>query len=77
MMKNYFRITIPFEWPNYWRNFLYHCLTISEVNKCNDIIIVINYELKPHGKFIVTKTQGSYLRWDDPKYHTLFLLRWS
>ena len=63
-------------WPNYFNNFYYHCLKKAE---CNDwkVDTVMNYELKPHGKLIKTKTQGWYLRWDNEKYHTMFLLRWA
>jgi hypothetical protein len=67
--------------PNYFDNFYKYCQTKADritKNSSMDIIdIVIKYELKPHGKLIKTKTQGWYLRWDDEKYHTYFVLRWS
>jgi len=62
--------------PDYFENFLHHCNDIADKNNW-DIRTVINYQLKPHGKYIRTKTQGSYLRWDDPTYHMFFVLRWS
>lgn len=63
-------------WPHYFKNFYYHCLEKAE---CNDwkVDTVMNYELKPHGKLIKTKTQGWYLRWDDELQHTMFVLRWA
>lgn len=69
-------VYIEYFWPDYWENFLHHCNDIAETNDWN-IVTVINHQLKPHGKYIKTSLHGSYLRWDDPKYHTLFVLRWS
>ena len=71
-----FIVYIPYYWPDWWENFLHHCNDIAEANDWK-VVTVINYQLKPHGKFIKTSTQGAYLRWDHPKYHTEFVLRWS
>lgn len=65
------------QWPVYFNNFWLHC---GEVARQNDWkpITVANYELKPlGGKLIQTSTQGWYLRWDDEKSHTFFVLKWS
>ncbi len=63
-------------WPKYFDNFYKHCQSIA--NNTDWLLeTVANYELKPHGKLIKTKTQGWYLRWDDEKYHTMFVLKWS
>lgn len=75
-MSKRFRVSIAYYWPDYWKNFLEHCNKIAKVNNWN-ILTVINHELKPHGRFVQTNTQGAYLRWDDEKYHTMFLLRWA
>jgi hypothetical protein len=64
------------QFPDYFVNFVNYCHGVAEKNSWN-ISTVINYELKPYGRWIPTKTQGSYLRWDDPKYHTAFVLKWS
>ena len=63
-------------WANYFENFYHHCQDIAIKNNWA-IDTVVNYELKPHGRLIKTKTQGWYLRWDHPKHHVEFLLRWS
>lgn len=62
--------------PNYFDNFYNYCSTLSKENGWH-INAVINHQLKPHGKLIETTTQGTYLRWDDEKYHTMFVLKWS
>lgn len=63
-------------WPKYFDNFINYCnAKAAENNWLAET--VINYELKPHGRLIKTKTQGWYLRWDDEKYHTAFVLRWA
>jgi hypothetical protein len=88
-LADYYRVDVvksnwSNQWPAYFRNFYVHCQ--DRVNELNlkgthgsDVLLetVINYELKPHGKLIKTKTQGWYLRWNDEKYHTAFVLRWS
>lgn len=39
---------------------------------------VINHQLKPMGgRLITTSTQGWYLRWDEEKSHTAFVLKWT
>lgn len=75
-MTDKYRVSIPYYWPDWWDNFLRHCDSISNTNGWN-IKTVINRQLKPHGKFIDSKTYGAYILWDDPKYHTEFLLRWA
>jgi hypothetical protein len=64
------------DWPAYFENFWNDCNRVADENDWR-AITVANYQLKPHGKLIQTKTQGWYLRWDDEKYHTHFVLRWS
>ena len=75
-MTDKFRVSIPYYWPEYFENFLKYCTVIAEANDWQ-ITTTINYQLKPHGRFIQTKTQGAYLRWDNEKYHTEFVLRYS
>jgi hypothetical protein len=76
-----YRVSIPYDWPNYWFNFIKHCqVTLAghgNYHDYRDLDRCINQQLEPHGKFIRTRTQGEYLRWDDPKYHTAFVLRWA
>ncbi len=80
-MSDKFRVTVTKglwqdQWPKYFDNFWKHCnLKANENNWLANT--VANYELKPHGKLIITKTQGWYLRWDNEKYHNMFVLRWS
>ena len=80
-MKDKFRVKITQglwkdPWPQYFDNFYSYCVDKSIANEWH-VDTVANYELKPHGKLIKTNTQGWYLRWDDEKYHTHFVLRWS
>jgi hypothetical protein len=79
-MPDKFRVDVgrPWQepWASYFENFYKHCQAIAIKGKYN-IDTVANYELKPHGRLIKTKTQGWYLRWDDEKYHNMFVLRWS
>jgi hypothetical protein len=81
MMTEKYRVSIPDAWPKYWFNFMTHCeVTLAghgNYHDYRDLDRYINQQLEPHGKFIRTRTQGEYLRWDDPKYHTAFVLRWS
>lgn len=64
-------------WPEYFDNFLTHCQKIAQANGWATIT-VLNYQLKPlGGKLITTRTQGWYLRWDNEKCHTAFVLKWS
>ncbi len=60
----------------YFINFYDHCANVAYENQW-DTFTVMNYQLRPHGRLIQTKTQGWYLRWDDEKYHTAFVLKWS
>ncbi len=65
------------ELPEYFNNFFKHCQTIAHPNGWA-VGTVMNHELRPlGGKFIATKTQGWYLRWDKESSHTAFVLRWS
>lgn len=79
-MLEKFRVDIgrPWQapWPTYFENFYHHCQEIATKNEWH-IDTVTSYELKPHGKLIKTKTQGWYLRWDNEKYHNMFVLKWS
>lgn len=79
-MSDKFRIDVgtPWKdpWATYFENFYHHCQDIAIKNGWG-IDTVVNYQLKPHGRLIKTKTQGWYLRWDDEKYHNMFVLRWS
>ena len=64
-------------WPAYFDKFYLHCQQVAVKNGWM-IDTVANTELKAMGgKLIKTKTQGWYLRWDDEKSHTFFVLRWS
>jgi hypothetical protein len=80
-MSDKFRVTVTKglwqdKWPDYFDNFIKHCEAKSnETGWLSET--VITHELKPHGRLIKTKTQGWYLRWDDEKYHNMFVLRWS
>lgn len=80
-MPDKFRVKLPGlwqePWPTYFDNFYGYCKEVAWVN--NWVVdTVCNYELKPlGGKLIKTSTQGWYLRWDDEKQHTLFVLKWS
>ena len=91
-MPDKFRVTLTKgmwqdPWPEYFDKFLKHCqdeadgysevLPDTEYNYEDIVGSIINHELKPHGRLIKTKTQGWYLRWDDAKYHTAFVLKWS
>lgn len=63
--------------PQYFINFWNHCKEISLRHGWN-VDTVVNCKLKPlGGRFIFTKTQGSYLRWDTEAAHTAFVLRWT
>lgn len=74
-------VRFPEDWPDYWYNFITHCqadlINIGGYHTYRDLDRYINQQLKPYGKFIRTRTQGEYLRWNDPKYHTAFVLRWG
>ena len=72
MNKKY--IVSIYYFPDYWENFLHHCNDIARFRDC-DVNVVINDELAPYGKYI-KGVMGSYLSWDEQKYHTLFVLRW-
>jgi hypothetical protein len=87
MTTEKYRVSLPIVWPSYWLNFITHCQDIL-IRNCNyheyrdleQIAMLdafVKLQLAPHGKFIRTRTQGEYLRWDDPKYHTAFVLRWT
>lgn len=80
-MRDYFRVTVTKgywqdTWPEYFDKFYHHCEDIAHKNDWQTIT-VMNRQLHPHGKLIQTSTQGWYLRWDDEKYHNMFVLRWS
>jgi hypothetical protein len=81
MTTEKYRVGIPEAWPSYWLNFITHCqinlIATGNPYDYHELDPVINQQLKPHGKFIRTRTQGEYIRWDDPKYHTAFVLRWA
>jgi hypothetical protein len=79
--KNYYRIKVTQgSWkdpcPCYFDNFYKDCFKKSKERNWN-IDIVVEHELRPHGLLVKTETQGWYLRWDDEKYHNMFLLKWS
>ncbi len=75
-MSSKYCVSIKYFWPDWWENFLHHCNDIAEINDWN-VNDVINYQLKPDGKYIPSSDQGAYLQWDDEKYFTAFLLRWA
>ena len=66
----------PEPWPGYFYNFYQHCVGLAAPNGW-EVETVKNHQLRPHGRLIQTKTQGWYLRWDDEKYHMMFVLKWS
>lgn len=82
MMSDKYRVAITKgyfgdPWPPYFDKFFTHCKEIADTNGWMPIT-VMNRHLRPlKGKLIMTKTQGWYLRWDEEKYHTLFVLKWS
>ena len=62
--------------PDYFRKFYEHCFHIADAHGWN-IDTVANWQLRPlGGRLIKTRTYGWYLRWDDEKEHTMFVLRW-
>lgn len=80
-MQDKFRVKVTTgmwhdQWPSYFDNFVRHCNHKAAENGYV-LDTVMNYELKPHGRLIKTSTQGWYLRWDEEKYHTHFVMRWS
>jgi hypothetical protein len=79
-----YRVSLPSDWSSaiYWFNFITHChVNLIDIHggyhTYRDFDAFVNQQLKPHGKFIRTRCQSDYLRWDDPKYHTAFVLRWA
>ena len=75
-MPDKFRVDLT-NWPDYFENFVMHCNDIADKNNW-DVRTVMDYQLRPMGgKVIKTSTQGWYLRWDEEKQHTMFVLRWS
>jgi hypothetical protein len=80
MTTEKYRVRFPEDWPDYWLNFITHCqadlINIGGYHTYRDLDACVNQQLKPYGKFIRTRTQGEYLLWNDPKYHTAFVLRW-
>lgn len=82
MMPDKFRVTILKNYwtddcPTYFENFLTHCQEIARQNGWAPST-VMNHKLRPlGGKFVITKTQGWYLRWDSEASHTAFVLRWA
>lgn len=81
VMKEKFivNVGIPWHepWASYFDNFWKHCSSVARQNGWLPITVA-NRELKPlGGKLIQPRTQGWYLRWDDEKSHTFFVLKWS
>jgi hypothetical protein len=68
-------------WPDYFHNFWKDCNEYArggQGTNWSSAIVVANHRLrKVGGKLIQTNTQGWYLRWDDEKQHTMFVLKWS
>jgi hypothetical protein len=79
MTTEKYRVFIPCSAPQYWLNFITHCHAnlVGNPYDYRELDPFINQQLKPYGKFIRTRCQSDYLRWDDPKYHTAFVLRWA
>ena len=80
-MTDKFRVSVGHPWdgfdPGYFKKFWIHCIDIAKANGWAPITVA-NHQLRPlQGKLITTRTQGWYLRWDEEKYHTMFVLRWS
>lgn len=80
-MSDKFRVKLPAmwkePWPHYFNNFWEDCRQKGKSGGWSPLQVA-NYELKPlGGRLITTSTQGWYLRWDDEKYHTHFVLKWS
>jgi hypothetical protein len=81
-VDNKFRVTLSRgrwkdPWPDYFDNFYCYCQNVANDNNWN-LESVVNRKLKPlGGRLIITSTQGWYLRWNDEKAHTLFVLKWS
>ena len=81
-MPDKFRVTVTKglwqdQWPAYFDKFYHYCNNIATEDTGYSLEQIMNYNLKPHGKIIMTSTQGWYLRWDDEKYHTHFVMSWS
>lgn len=75
-MKKPFIVSL-YNIPDYWENFLHHCNDVARWND-RDVKAVIENELKPHGKIIDwCGREDHFLSWEEEKYHTLFVLRWS
>jgi hypothetical protein len=70
---NGFEAVTDYDW---FAKFYNHCAGIAEQNGWHTDAVV-NRELKPYGRLIKTKTQGWYIRFDDEKYHLLFVIKWS
>lgn len=80
-MPDKFRVDVGSQWgkpwPLYFDNFYKHCMDVASANNWSPGTVA-NHELTPlGGKLITTKTQGWYLRWDNEKQHTMFVLKWS
>lgn len=73
-MKKPFIVSL-YNIPDYWENFLHHCNDIAYRTN-QSVIQVIQDQLNPNGKYI-DGGLGNFLRCNDEKYHTLFVLRWS
>ena len=81
MMPDKFRVDVgglwKEPWPTYFDKFWKHCMDVASENDWLPSTVA-NYELKPlGGRLITTKTQGWYLRWNDEKSHTMFVLKWQ
>lgn len=65
------------DWPQYFENFWTACSKVAHDNDWYPITVA-NYELRSlGGRLIQTKTQGWYLRWNEERNHTMFVLKWS
>jgi hypothetical protein len=63
-------------WPDYFENFFQYCNEIAHRNSWS-VQTVMNRQLRPHGRVIITRTQGWYLRWESEQHHTMFVLKWA
>jgi hypothetical protein len=61
--------------PRYWQNFI---ISLQPAEHVDVSVSQINKELKKYkAKFIETKTQGCYIRFDDEKLMNWFKLSWT
>ena len=81
MIKDKFRVKVTNgafqDWPEYFSKFWADCRAKGRAGGWSPLQVA-NHELRPlGGKLIITSTQGWYLRWDEEKNHTAFVLKWS